>query len=244
MHLVQVLSAGMNSYGGERPSNIHGAPVVWKDSANDLRLYVWGEEDFLRAFHFDGRRFQSAGRSTMRAPEKSMPGGMLALSSNGNAAESAIAWASVPLEGDANQETVPGIVRAFDAANVERELWNSEQESGRDRLGMFAKFCPPVVPTASFTWPHSPVLPRWKAGVAEQTRSIRLAKRRQLPACRDSIRLGPPCLGYRLPQLLPETKYSLSRTGCAQIVSRIGPTGLATHSSERPFGANRGTTTG
>ena len=57
----------------------------------------------------------------------------------------AILWASVPVKGDANMGTVPGIVRAFDAANVEQELWNSEQESGRDRLGMLAKFCPPVV---------------------------------------------------------------------------------------------------
>lgn len=143
--LVQEFTVGTNSYGGERPSNIHGAPVVWKDSANNLRLYVWGEEDFLRAFQFDGRRFQGAGKSTMRAPEKSMPGGILALSANGNSAGSAILWASVPLKGDANMGTVPGIVRAFDAANVEQELWNSEQESGRDRLGMFAKFCPPVV---------------------------------------------------------------------------------------------------
>lgn len=145
MRLVQAFPAGTNSYGGERPSNIHGAPVVWKDSANNLRLYVWGEEDFLRAFQFDGRRFQAAGKSTMRAPEKSMPGGILALSANGNSAGSAILWASVPLQGDANMGTVPGMVRAFDAANVEKELWNSEQEGGRDHLGMFAKFCPPVV---------------------------------------------------------------------------------------------------
>jgi hypothetical protein len=145
MRLVQEFPVGTNTYGGERPSNIHGAPVVWKDSANNLRLYVWGEEDFLRAFQFDGRRFQGAGKSTMRAPEKSMPGGILSLSANGNSAGSAILWASVPLKGDANMGTVPGIVRAFDAANVEQELWNSEQESGRDGLGMFAKFCPPVV---------------------------------------------------------------------------------------------------
>jgi hypothetical protein len=145
MQLVQEFTAGMNSYGGERPSNIHGAPVVWKDSANNWRLYVWGEEDFLRAFQFDGRRFQPAGTSTMRAPKNSMPGGILSLSANGSAAGSAILWASLPLKGDANMGTVPGMVRAFDAANVEHELWNSEQEGARDRLGMFAKFCPPVV---------------------------------------------------------------------------------------------------
>lgn len=145
MRLVQEFQAGTNSYGGERPSNIHGAPVVWRDSNNNLRLYVWGEEDFLRAFQFDGRRFEPAGKSTMRSPEKSMPGGILTLSANGNAAGSAIVWASIPISRDANMRTVPGVLRAFDAANPEIELWNSEKDSTRDHLGMFAKFCPPVV---------------------------------------------------------------------------------------------------
>jgi hypothetical protein len=70
MHLVQEFQAGVNSYGGERPSNIHGAPVVWRDASHVLHVYVWGEEDFLRAFQFDGRRFVGAGKSSFRAPEK------------------------------------------------------------------------------------------------------------------------------------------------------------------------------
>jgi hypothetical protein len=56
-----------------------------------------------------------------------------------------VLWASIPISGDANMETVPGMLRAFDASNAQKELWNSEQNSGRDHLGMFAKFCPPVV---------------------------------------------------------------------------------------------------
>jgi hypothetical protein len=145
MRLVQEFQAGLNSYGGERPSNIHGAPVAWRDSNNNLQLYLWGEEDFLRTFQFDGQRFVAAGKSTMRAPEKSMPGAMLTLSANGKAADSAVLWASLPISGDANMETVPGVLLAFDAYHVEKELWNSEQDSGNNRLGMFAKFCPPVV---------------------------------------------------------------------------------------------------
>lgn len=145
MHLVQEFQAGTNSYGGVRPANIHGAPVYWRDQYHNLQLYVWGEEDFLRSFQFNGRRFEAASRSVMRSPEDSMPGGMLSLSANGNTAGSAIVWASIPISGDANMSTVPGVLRAFDAANVQKELWNSEQESGRDRLGMFAKFCTPVV---------------------------------------------------------------------------------------------------
>jgi hypothetical protein len=145
MHLVQKFPAGVNSYGGDRPSNIHGTPVVWWDANNLLHLFVWGEEDFPRAFAFDGARFQPAGRGNVRAPEKSMPGGMLSLSANGRTLDSAIVWASVPFKGDANLQTVPGILRAFDALDLTKELWNSEQNPARDRVGMFAKFCPPVV---------------------------------------------------------------------------------------------------
>jgi hypothetical protein len=145
MHLVQEFAAGMNSYGGERPSNIHGTPVVWWDSNNILHLYVWGEEDFPRAFAFDGVRFQPAGKGDVRAPEKSMPGGMLSLSANGRTLGSAILWASVPLRGDANLQTVDGVLRAFDALDLTKELWNSEQNPARDGVGKFAKFCSPVV---------------------------------------------------------------------------------------------------
>src|SRR5262249_6827453 len=35
--------------------------------------------------------------------------------------------------------------RAYDASDVTRELWNSEQNSSRDRLGSFSKFSAPTV---------------------------------------------------------------------------------------------------
>lgn len=145
MRLVQELAAGTNSYGGERLSNIHGTPIPWRDNKGVLRIYVWGEEDYLRAFQFNGVEFVGAGKSKVRAPEMSMPGGMLSLSANGSIEGSAIIWASIPLQGDANAGTVEGILRAFDAADVEKELWNSNLSRDRDHLGMFAKFCPPVV---------------------------------------------------------------------------------------------------
>jgi hypothetical protein len=74
-----------------------------------------------------------------------MPGGFLAVSSNGSAAGSGIVWANVPYSGDANHSTVPGILRAFDANNLSTELWNSRTNSTRDNFGNFAKFVPPVV---------------------------------------------------------------------------------------------------
>ena len=40
---------------------------------------------------------------------------------------------------------VPGVLRAFDANDLSRELWNSQQNGSRDQFGNFAKFNTPVV---------------------------------------------------------------------------------------------------
>jgi hypothetical protein len=145
LHLLQELQAGTNSLGSGRPANIHGTPVTWRDASNNLFIYLWAEEDYLRAYRFDGKRFVSAGRTAHPAPMMSMPGGMLTLSANGAAPATGIVWASIPRGGDANNDTVGGVVRAFNASDLSKELWNSEQNQNRDRVGMFAKFCPPVV---------------------------------------------------------------------------------------------------
>ncbi|MFN7996759.1 MAG: hypothetical protein U0Q18_24310 [Bryobacteraceae bacterium] len=145
LRVVQELQAAVNSYGGERSPNIHGAPVFWWSPDHKLRMYLWGEEDYLRAFQFDGRNFVGAGKSKFAAPAKSMPGGLLTLSANGSASGTAILWATLPVKDDANIATVEGAIHAFDAENVEKELWNSNENPSRDRLGMLAKFCPPVV---------------------------------------------------------------------------------------------------
>jgi len=145
MHLVQELQAATNSVGSGRPSNIHSTPVVWRDANNNLFIYLWAEEDYLRAYRFDGKRFVSAGRSPFPSAMMSMPGGMLTISANGATPGSGIVWATIPKGGDANNGTVAGIVRAFNASDLSKEIWDSEQNAGRDRIGMFAKFCPPVV---------------------------------------------------------------------------------------------------
>jgi hypothetical protein len=111
-------------------------------------VYVWGVNDHLRAYIFDGQRFPETDKPTMsafRAP-KGTPGGMLSLSSDGGNAGTGIVWAVVPLDGDANKERgVTGIMLALDALDVSKTLWTSEQSGGRDRLGLFAKFTPPTV---------------------------------------------------------------------------------------------------
>jgi outer membrane protein assembly factor BamB len=127
--------------------NIHGSPVFW-NGPDTGRVYVWGENSHLEAFTFAQGQLQDVNNPKKSAfrPPNGMPGGMLAVSANGRKAGTGIVWAVVPLDGDANQQRgVKGIVLALDAQDVSRTLWTSEQFSQRDRLGLFAKFSPPVV---------------------------------------------------------------------------------------------------
>ena len=74
-----------------------------------------------------------------------MPGGMMSISANGNTPGSGILWASHPYNASAEHAVVEGIVRAFDASDATRELWNSKQNASRDDIGTFAKFCSPTI---------------------------------------------------------------------------------------------------
>ena len=72
-----------------------------------------------------------------------MPGGILTLSANQE--KDGILWASRPTDKDANIATVAGTLRAFNADNLQEELWNSDHDpTGADAVGNLSKFCPPV----------------------------------------------------------------------------------------------------
>jgi hypothetical protein len=76
-----------------------------------------------------------------------MPGGFLTLSANGEKDGSGILWISMPYADNANHAVVRGVLRALDASDISKpELWDSENTGdANDRLGFFAKFCPPTV---------------------------------------------------------------------------------------------------
>jgi hypothetical protein len=125
--------------------NIHGAPAFWNGPSGPW-VYVWGEQDNLKAFAFDGSVFNTTpiSQSINPAPP-GMPGGFLTISANGSQAGSAILWASIPYAEDANIDIVSGVLRAFDATDLTRELWNTRMVPARDDLGNFAKFVPPTI---------------------------------------------------------------------------------------------------
>jgi hypothetical protein len=130
--------------------HIHGAPIAWKTAEGDIVAFVWSEKDHLKALAFKGMKFDGTplSKSDYGFPldELRMPGGILCLSWDGKRSDSAIVWASHPTDDDAMNKTVDGTLRAFAAGDLTRELWNSDMDArGTDRVGSFAKFCPPVV---------------------------------------------------------------------------------------------------
>ncbi len=134
-----------------RPSanhHIHNTMVTW-NSPQGLNLYVWGENDFLRAFRFNSSTQtlnEPAFATGSILPPVGMPGGMMTISANGTASGTGILWATTPRAGDANQAVVPGVLYAFNAQNSAATLpllWSSSGVG--DDAYNFSKGSPPIV---------------------------------------------------------------------------------------------------
>lgn len=130
--------------------HIHGAPVYWKRANGDEFIYVMAEEDYLRQLLLENGRLTLFRESNVKAPDETaffgrftMPGGILSISADGGG--NGIVWLTTTVTGNANQAVVPGVMRAFDANDVSRELWNSLENKTRDDFGNFAKYTPPTV---------------------------------------------------------------------------------------------------
>ncbi len=124
---------------------IYGSPVYW-NGPNGPTVYVWGQNDHLKAFQFDGSNLVSPPASVnLSAPVPKMPGGILSVSADGATAGSGLLWSNMTIDSSANQATVPGVLRAFDASDVTVQLWTSQDNAARDSLGNFGKFTSPTV---------------------------------------------------------------------------------------------------
>lgn len=122
--------------------HVHGAPVVWQLGAKNFNLYVWPEQDFLKAYHFDGQKFarDPIGTSApLAGAQMSMPGGMLSLSWDGTNTHTGILWASRP-DPDPWQYAVGSPFLSvlhdqqhFVFRNREGEIWDSFYIRGDNR---------------------------------------------------------------------------------------------------------------
>ena len=127
-------------------ANMHCQPAYYKGSTNEF-VYIWSENDQLRALPFNRSSnlvdVGSQGIATITGPQ-GQSGAVLSVSSNGTTAGTGILWAAYAATGDAEHQVSPGILRAFDASNVTKELWNNNQ-SPNDNAGKYAKFSSPTI---------------------------------------------------------------------------------------------------
>lgn len=137
----QIVQSWPASTGGR----FDGSPIYWNSPNQGPLIYIWADNDPLKAFRLSGGLFQTTPVAQSAVKSAGMPGGLLSLSANGSIAGTGIVWAAMTLSGSANQQTQPGILRAYDAGDVTHELWNSQQNAARDAVGSFAKFSYPTV---------------------------------------------------------------------------------------------------
>ena len=129
-----------------------GGPVYWHSPVFGDAVYLWGPADVPKAWQYNGKASGGTALSTTSASQGTVMNAAgnsneaaLSISANGSEAGTGILWATAPLSGDANEDTQPGAVHAFDASNLSSELWNSTQNKSRDDIGMWAKFNPPTI---------------------------------------------------------------------------------------------------
>ena len=123
-------------------SHLHSM-VYWASARNGNVLYLWGQRDRVRVYRFNGSKFDQT--PFMIRPEKNdgHPGAMLSLSADGD--KNGILWAAIHATGDSWNESRPGVLHAYDADDINHELWNSLQNPARDDCGNYSKMSPPTV---------------------------------------------------------------------------------------------------
>ncbi len=145
---------------------VKAGPVYWNRSGGlGPWIYLWAENDVVKAYHFNGATFDDGGTvpatpismGTVSAPSGNA-GAILTLSANGSSPASGILWASIPTE-DADVGIHSGKLYAFNADDVTKELWDSQQNASRDGVGNWGKTVPPSVANGKVYVPSYPASP-------------------------------------------------------------------------------------
>ena len=123
-------------------SHLHSI-VYWDSEKVGRTIYMWGQRDHLRAYRFDGEKFDPTPFAMRPEANQGHPGAMLSLSANGN--RDGILWAAIHATGDSWHESRPGILHAYDATDILHELWNSLENPARDDCGNYSKMAPPTI---------------------------------------------------------------------------------------------------
>jgi hypothetical protein len=123
-HAVQTLPLAADAY---------GAPAYWNQ-----HLYWLVSNDVLRDYAVKDAHLSLSGRAATKFID---PGATPTVSADG--AKDGIVWV-IQTKGWRDRDTF-AVLHAYDAANVSRELYNSEQNATRDRAGKCLRFNIPTV---------------------------------------------------------------------------------------------------
>ncbi len=126
---------------------MYATPVVWKHDNLGYFVYAWAEYDSFKQFQLTVTNEVNANfvpqvfRDNMIITSRF--GGFVTVSSNGGKAGTGIVWASH--SDRAGGIVKGGILRAYDAEDIGRELWNSLMQPDRNRVGFYPKWVAPTV---------------------------------------------------------------------------------------------------
>jgi hypothetical protein len=114
---------------------IYSAPAYWNQ-----HVYLLASMDYLSDFRLEHGRLSAHPYAT-GTQRFGNPGATPAISANGQ--RDGIVWLIETKTWNGRDQ--PAVLHAYDAANVAHELYNTEQESGRDRAGKTLRFTVPTV---------------------------------------------------------------------------------------------------
>lgn len=141
--LVPVQSFKASNGCGYTQCGQHLSTAFWANKIHPY-LYVWDKQDYLRAWPFDvvTRRFRTDD-PTVGTVMANDTGGVV-VTSDASQRGTGVVWAYTAAQSPFT-DAVPGTLRAFDATDITKEIYNSDQNSARDATGSFVKFVSPVV---------------------------------------------------------------------------------------------------
>jgi len=131
--------------------HIMGGLAYWKSASRGPLVYVSAESVAIKSYALDPNALALTPRQASPEVVWGHPAASLSLSANGGAAGSGVLWAAhadrqaePATHDDVFYLKAPGVLRAYDAEDLSRELWNSNL-CAEDQFGLLAKFTPPTV---------------------------------------------------------------------------------------------------
>ncbi len=118
-------------------------PAYW-DGPGGPTMYEWSESDFARSYRIKDGVIEGESIAKGATPSKGSPGGSISISADGSKPGTGILWGTITAGGSADHGNAAGAMYALNAETLE-QLWSSQQDAKRDRLGTLMKFVVPVV---------------------------------------------------------------------------------------------------